>query len=90
MQGAQQKNILLRLAGFVAVWLREQIPLFEAVMVALMLHVLMLPVLWVIGWALPWPKSPVITTIIEYDLGNWPNVAKPKKIFDVHDPELNK
>jgi hypothetical protein len=62
--------------------------LFEAFCVAVSLHVVMLPVLWFAGWALPWPKSPIITTIIEYDLSKWP--PKPKKILDVRDPELNK
>jgi hypothetical protein len=66
----------------------EQVPLFEALLVALSLHVVMLPVLWIVGWALPWPKPPVITTIIEWDLQNWP--PKPKRIFDYRDPKLNK
>jgi hypothetical protein len=71
----------------------ENIPLAEAFLVALSLHVVMLPVIWSVGWALPWPKPPVVTTIIEYDLENWKNGAfppKPKKIFDINDPELNK
>jgi hypothetical protein len=66
----------------------EQVPLFEAFLVALSLHVVMLPILWIVGWALPWPKPPVITTIIEWDLQNWP--PKPKRIFDYRDPKLNK
>ena len=70
-------------------WLSQAIPLVEAVLVAVSIHiVVLLPGLWFIGWALPWPKSPVITTIIEYDLENWP--PKPKKIIDFRDPELNK
>ena len=69
-------------------WVGEAVPLVEAVLVAVSIHVVMLPVLWFIGWALPWPKPPVITTIIEYDLGNWP--PKPEKIIDFRDPELNK
>ncbi len=66
----------------------EQVPLLEAFLVALSLHVVMLPILWVAGWALPWPKSPVITTIIEWDLETWP--PKPRKIFEFRDPKLNK
>ena len=69
-------------------WLGEQRTLFEAFLVAVSLHVLLLPVLWFAGWVLPWPKSPIITTIIEFDLRNWP--PKPKKVFDYRDPALNK
>jgi hypothetical protein len=70
-------------------WLLDKSNLFEAFLLAVSLHILLLPVVWVIGWALPWPKSPIITTIIEYDLGNWPNVAKPKRIFEFRDPKRN-
>lgn len=69
-------------------FITETIPLFEAFLVALSLHVVALPVLWMIGWALPWPKPPVITTIIEWDLQTWP--PKAKKVFDFRDPKLNK
>jgi hypothetical protein len=69
--------------------LAAQTLLFEAFFVALSLHVLFVPVLWVLGWALPWPKSPTITTIIEYDLRGWPNVVKSKKILDFRDPRRN-
>jgi hypothetical protein len=68
----------------------EQVPLFEAFLIALSLHVLLFPVMWLMGWALPWPKTPVITTVVEYDLRNWPNEAMQKKLLDVRDPKLNK
>jgi hypothetical protein len=84
------KTLLVALANGFVEWSGEQIPLIECFFVALSLHVVMLPLIWFMGWALPWPKSPVITTIIEYDLGDFPNMAKPKKVFDVRDPELNK
>jgi hypothetical protein len=42
------------------------------------------------GWLLPWPKTPVVTTIVEFDLRQWPLEAKQKKILDVRDPNLNK
>ncbi|MFX4941270.1 hypothetical protein ABTC18_20180, partial [Acinetobacter baumannii] len=58
-------------------------------LVALSFHVIMFPVLWVVGWALPWPKPPVVTTILEYDLTQWVKNGKPKKIFEFRDPELN-
>lgn len=71
-------------------WLNEQIPLVEAFFVAVSLHVVAFPVMWFIGWALPWPKAPVITTIIEYDLTQWKkNLPSPKKIFEYRDPKLN-
>jgi hypothetical protein len=77
---------LLRRARFLVL---DRVLLIEAFFVALSIHVLLFPVLWVMGWALPWPKSPVIQTIIEYDLRNWPAVNKPKRIFNVRPPELN-
>ena len=71
-------------------WVKDQKVLFEAFLIALSLHVVMFPVLWFLGWALPWPKPPVITTIIEYDLQEWLKTGSPKKITDYRDPELNK
>lgn len=70
--------------------LKEQIPLMQAFCLALSLHVLAFPVIWFLGWSLPWPKSPVVTTIIEIDLRNWPESAKPDKLFHFRDPEKNK
>jgi hypothetical protein len=67
--------------------LRGKTLLFEAFLVAISFHVLLLPVLWLAGWMLPWPKGPTITTIIEYDLRNWPNVTKPDKIYDIREPD---
>jgi hypothetical protein len=64
--------------------------LFEAVLVALSFHVIMFPVVWFVGWALPWPKSPVITTVIEYDLQKWLKSGKPRRIIEFRNPELNK
>jgi hypothetical protein len=54
------------------------------------MHVVFFPLLWIAGWALPWPRAPIITTIVEYDLRNWPNLAKPKKIINYTDPDLNR
>jgi len=71
-------------------WFASQAVLFEALLVALCLHVLLLPMMWVAGWALPWPKPPVITTIVEWDLSNWPYVTKPKAIYEIRDPKKNK
>ncbi len=70
-------------------WAKDQLPLVDCFLVALSIHVIMFPVVWIMGWALPWPKPPVITTIVEYDLRNWPKVAKPKKVFEIIDPDLN-
>ena len=82
-------GLFSKLWQWVLAWLLDKSILFEAFLLALSLHVLILPVIWVIGWALPWPKSPTVTTIIEYDLQNWPQLAKPKKILDVREPERN-
>lgn len=71
-------------------WVKEQTPLFEATCLALAFHVVMLPVLYVLGWLLPWPKAPVITTIFEYNLDEWPKKSKPDKVINVRYPELNK
>ncbi|MBX3072552.1 hypothetical protein KF707_01850 [Candidatus Obscuribacterales bacterium] len=70
-------------------WAKEQIPLVDCFLVAMSVHVILLPIMWIAGWALPWPKPPVITTIIEYDLRNWPKVAKPKDVVQIVDPDLN-
>ena len=68
----------------------DQVSLMEAFLIAVSIHVLLFPVVWLMGWMLPWPKTPVITTVVEYDLRNWPNEAKQKKWQDVRDPNLNK
>jgi hypothetical protein len=70
-------------------WIKDQKTLFDAFLVALSFHVVMFPVLWFAGWALPWPKPPVVTTIIEFDLQDWMKSGKPKKIIEFRDPELN-
>ena len=67
----------------------EKIPLVEAFWLAAALHVLRLPVLWCMGWALPWPKSPVVTSVIEIDLSCWPRLGKAKKLFEFRDPRFN-
>jgi len=70
-------------------WAYEQVPLMEALCIATTFHVLMFPIIWTMGWTLPWPKSPVTTTVIELDLSNWPHEAKPGRIFNYRDPKLN-
>ena len=74
----------------VVFWMKDQIPLVDCLLIALSMHVILLPIMWILSWALPWPKPPVITTIVEYDLRYWPKVAKPKKVYEVIDPDLNK
>lgn len=70
--------------------MREQVPLVEAFFVAVSIHVVAFPVIWCVGWALPWPKSPVITHIIEFDISGWPaKPAKPERVFEFRDPKLN-
>jgi hypothetical protein len=82
------KEPLIRLDN-VRSWLLEQVPLVQCFFVAVSVHITFLPIMWIMGWALPWPKPPVFTTVVEYDLTNWPKVAKPKKVTDYQDPELN-
>ena len=60
-------------------WVHEYAPLMEAFWVAISAHILLFPVVWCIGWALPWPKSPEILTIIEYDLTDYFTTG-PKQI----------
>ena len=81
--------LLVEVGRVVWTWLLDKSILYEAFLLALSVHVLLLPVIWVVGWALPWPKSPTVTTIIEYDLKNWPELAKPKTILDLREPERN-
>lgn len=69
-------------------WMREQTQLFEAFWVAVSFHVLLFPIIWFAGWALPWPKSPNITTVIEFNLENWPNVATPEKIQELYETKM--
>lgn len=71
-------------------WLSDKLSLVEAFFVAVTFHVLLIPVIWFMGWALPWPKTPVITTVIEIDLTDWPRVAKPGKVTKIFTNDLNK
>jgi hypothetical protein len=75
----------------VGLWFREQIPLAETFCLALAFHVAFFPVIWCAGWALPWPKSPVITTVIEIDLQAWRHNrrTKPGKVIYIREPERN-
>ncbi len=82
-------NCLHGLKVGIGTWAYEQMPLAEAVCLALTLHILLLPVMWLTGWLLPWPKSPVVTTVIELDLSNWPHEARPDKVFEMREPKLN-
>ncbi len=68
-------------------WLENSKLLAQACLVAISLQIALFPILWFIGWALPWPKSPIITTIIEYELDN--SNFKPKDIYKYRDPKLN-
>jgi hypothetical protein len=69
---------------------KEQTTLIEAFSVAVSFHVLLFPVIWFVGWALPWPKPPSITTVIELNLENWPIDARPTKIEELYDVEMSK
>lgn len=71
-------------------WLKEQTTLIEALAVAVTFHVLGFPLMWFIGWALPWPGSPVIVTVIELNLENWPREAKTEKVTDIMKSKMHK
>jgi hypothetical protein len=59
-----------------AEWFADQSTLMEAFWVAFTFQVLLFPVLWIMGWALPWPHAMSKTTVVEIDLSNWPYEAK--------------
>ena len=65
-------------------WLSEQHILMEAFLVAVTFHVLLFPLIWFVGWALPWPKPPIITTVIDINLENWPDHATPERIQEIY------
>jgi len=71
-------------------WLNDQRVLIEAFWVAVTFHVLLFPLVWFVGWALPWPKPPMITTVIEINLENWPNHATPTKIEEIYNYQKGK
>lgn len=78
------------LARRISVWINEHIPLFEAVCVAVSAHILAFPLFWFAGWALPWPKSPEIITVIEIDLSHWTEEgAVAKKVTDIMKSEMH-
>ena len=71
-------------------WRVENIPLFEAICVAVSAHILAFPIFWFAGWALPWPKSPEILTVIEIDLTHWTEgSAETKKVHDIIKSEMH-
>ena len=70
-------------------WLVEHKVLLEALLVAISLQIAFIPVLWFIGWALPWPKPPLFTTIIEYELDSSQATFKPKHVYEYRDPKFN-
>lgn len=73
-----------------AEWFKEQVPLGEAFCVAVTFHVLLFPVIWFAGWALPWPHGPSYTTVIEINLENWPDDARPERIEEIYTSALKK
>lgn len=71
-------------------WIREQSTLIEAFCVAVSFHVLLFPLIWFAGWALPWPKPPSITTVIEINLEHWPEDARPERIEELYNAGMAK
>lgn len=70
--------------------IKEQAALLEAFWVAVTFHVLLFPIIWFVGWALPWPKPPMITTVIELNIENWPESATPISIEELYETEMSK
>jgi hypothetical protein len=69
--------------------IKEHWLLFECLLVALSLHIVFIPVVWSLGWALPWPQPPIFTTIIEYELDQATLNYKPRGVTNYRDPKLN-
>lgn len=72
--------------------LREQTMLFEAFWVAVSFHVLLFPLIWFMGWALPWPKAPGRTIVIELnleDLEKGGATLKPQKIQSLYETKFS-
>ena len=87
---AQKEPLAKLLKRRLREWMIDQTPLFEASCIALSAHVLAFPIIWWMGWALPWPKSPEIVTIIEINLEHWPLEAIPEKVTDVWRSHMKK
>ena len=87
---AKNEPLLPLLTKRVKAWVIEHWPLFDATCVAFSVHILAFPIFWFIGWALPWPKVPEVTTIIEYDLAKWPEVAVPDKVTEIYKSYMHK
>jgi hypothetical protein len=85
--------MLLVHTSFIRQKLTEQIKehrlLFECFFVAISLHIALIPIIWIMSWALPWPKSPVFTVTIEYELDKLTHSFKPKELSEYRDPKLN-
>lgn len=79
-----------RLIRRIKEWVKEQAPLGEAFCVAMTFHVLLFPIIWFAGWALPWPRGPSYTTVIEINLENWPEDARPERIEEIYTNALKK
>lgn len=80
----RQDPFHVRVKRRILLWISDRQPLFEASCVAVSAHILAFPIIWFMGWALPWPKSPVIVTVIEINLENWPEEAIPTKVTDIY------
>ncbi|MBX9568229.1 MAG: hypothetical protein K2X77_05000 [Candidatus Obscuribacterales bacterium] len=87
---AQKVSLTKVLKERINSWLSEQSALFEATCVALSAHILAFPIIWFMGWALPWPKAPEIVTIIEINLEHWPLEAVPEKVTDIWKTHIKK
>ena len=78
---------MAEIRGKALAWMQDKGTLIEALCLAASLHVLAFPLIWFMGWALPLPKSPVYTTVIEINLENWPE-SRPMRIMQLYNQEL--
>lgn len=83
-------GLLSRLKDRTKQWMSEQSILLEAFWVAVTCHFLFFPMLWTIGWLFPWPKPPVVTTIVEINLENWPESASTESVVDIVKERMHK
>ncbi len=57
--------------------------ILEALLIAISFHLLIVPFIWIIGYALPWPRPPQRLTIYEINLKNLKVDVKTIKTTEV-------
>lgn len=83
--GKSSKRAAERIAyliQFLLTWWEEEKTLFAVIPLAIALHIILIGVIWLGVRMLTYPKPPVVTTVVEYDLEKWLKTGKPDQIFD--------